>query len=71
MTGDKIHAIYVRMEKRETISIRLKAGTLASIDRYRHLRETKLDFIRRAIANECNRRAHRKVKPSTADPDAT
>ena len=63
------------MEKRETLSIRLKRGTLDSIDRWRKLRETKLDFIRRAIANECNRRAHQKLKPleppSPADPDAT
>jgi hypothetical protein len=41
----------------ENITVRLPTGTLAQIEATRELRESKLEFIRRAVANEIGRRA--------------
>ena len=53
------------IEKKETTSVRLTQGTLASIELLLEARETKIDFIRTAVRNEIRRR-RRMNKPVRA-----
>jgi hypothetical protein len=53
------------IEKKETTSVRLTQGTLASIELLLEARETKIDFIRTAVRNEIRNRRRRRPQPLT------
>ena len=44
------------MKKKDVTSVTFKPGTFDRIERWRDLRESRLDFIRAAVDNECRRR---------------